>query len=620
MAQDEDKQMVLAFMTEAEDVDPVSGNEVPPGSLPEEVRDDIPARLSEGEYVVPADVLRFYGVKFFEDLRENAKIELARMDREGRIGGEPIPNEELSDEEKAELDSIGAAVGGFITGQPSQSTMPDPYQQQQMMYRQGAPVAMGNAGYQEGGLEDGSEPTYTDEQLRNAFAPGFSFLDTPVDSAATSSVILYGPNGEVVTLFLPAQQDLYDEYIEKGYSTEQVKVTTETEVGQPQVGGGAGPTPQQEVEDINRGLALNQRMDAVGNISDVSYAYPYVAFKALARGMGYIRMGELPPRDYYRQTSELLGASVARGLSGGYDEMIKFLYDGTTQDNPEAFKEAVNKIGGMFGNLFQGYSRVLSPINDAIKLAQGPDYYNPDRNLAERKKLSQTFRYVDEIFNLMGIYEKDPQRKFVATDYDEFAFSSPVPFLLGREANVSYVEQIMNQIGVPKFMLSKGSSKYGAVVKSEIDSLISTEANRLAEKLWKSPKYQDASLRDKRNLFDTLRTDAKSIVMDRIANMDTSEEFNTSEQIWRKKQLKALKEIKGKYGDNAIKRRVSELKFTNPFLEVPKFDNPKDLEAWVKENRVTDIEDMSADQIEAIISYMEIMNDKLKADYKEATE
>ena len=38
--------------------DPVSGNEVPPGALPSEVRDDIPARLSEGEYVVPADVLQ----------------------------------------------------------------------------------------------------------------------------------------------------------------------------------------------------------------------------------------------------------------------------------------------------------------------------------------------------------------------------------------------------------------------------------------------------------------------------------------------------------------------------------------------------------------------------------
>ena len=52
-----------------EEIDPVSGNEVPLGARPEEVRDDIPANLSEGEYIVPADVLRYYGVKFFEDLR-----------------------------------------------------------------------------------------------------------------------------------------------------------------------------------------------------------------------------------------------------------------------------------------------------------------------------------------------------------------------------------------------------------------------------------------------------------------------------------------------------------------------------------------------------------------------
>jgi len=70
--------------------DPISGNEVPSGSLAEEVRDDIPAQLSEGEYVVPADVVRFFGVKFFEDLRMQAKRGLAQMERDGRIGGEPI--------------------------------------------------------------------------------------------------------------------------------------------------------------------------------------------------------------------------------------------------------------------------------------------------------------------------------------------------------------------------------------------------------------------------------------------------------------------------------------------------------------------------------------------------
>jgi hypothetical protein len=66
-------QMEMAFMQEGGlkddgmDIDPVSGNEVPPGSMAREVRDDIPAQLSEGEYVVPADVVQYYGVKFFEE-------------------------------------------------------------------------------------------------------------------------------------------------------------------------------------------------------------------------------------------------------------------------------------------------------------------------------------------------------------------------------------------------------------------------------------------------------------------------------------------------------------------------------------------------------------------------
>ncbi len=70
-------------------VDPVSGNPIPPGSMAKEVRDDVEARLSDGEYVVPANVVRFFGVKFFEDLRNKAMKGLADMDKAGRIGGEP---------------------------------------------------------------------------------------------------------------------------------------------------------------------------------------------------------------------------------------------------------------------------------------------------------------------------------------------------------------------------------------------------------------------------------------------------------------------------------------------------------------------------------------------------
>jgi len=77
-------------------VDPVSGNEIPMGSTAENVRDDIPANLSEGEIVMAADVVNFHGVKLFEDLRAEAKMGYAKMADDGRIGGEPM-EEDMSD-------------------------------------------------------------------------------------------------------------------------------------------------------------------------------------------------------------------------------------------------------------------------------------------------------------------------------------------------------------------------------------------------------------------------------------------------------------------------------------------------------------------------------------------
>ena len=71
-------------------VDPVSGNDIPMGSTAENVRDDIPTMLSEGEIVIPADVVNFHGVKLFEDLRAEAKVGYAQMANDGRIGGQPM--------------------------------------------------------------------------------------------------------------------------------------------------------------------------------------------------------------------------------------------------------------------------------------------------------------------------------------------------------------------------------------------------------------------------------------------------------------------------------------------------------------------------------------------------
>ena len=124
------EQMKFAFMNEggvlADDGverDPVSGNEVPAGSMAEEVRDDVPAMLSEGEYVVPADVVRYHGIDKFEELRDEAKRGLARMEADGRIGGQPVEEQEEFPFPVEELEGFqeGGAVGDIyedVMGQP----------------------------------------------------------------------------------------------------------------------------------------------------------------------------------------------------------------------------------------------------------------------------------------------------------------------------------------------------------------------------------------------------------------------------------------------------------------------------------------------------------------------
>ncbi len=151
MATPEEQQMEAVFKSARTDVDPVSGNDVPPGSLPEEVRDDIPAMLSEGEYVVPADVLRYYGMKFFEDLRAEAKMGLAGMEADGRIGGEPVMDDGLpfSDEELVAMDEpepVAAANGGLMGFQEGGLNYPSYIKQPDLSF-------MGGTGGGSGGLE-----------------------------------------------------------------------------------------------------------------------------------------------------------------------------------------------------------------------------------------------------------------------------------------------------------------------------------------------------------------------------------------------------------------------------------------------------------------------------------
>jgi len=100
------------MMDDGKDVDPVSGNDVPVGSLAEEVRDDVDAKLSPGEFVIPADVVRFIGLERLMKMRDEAKQGLARMNDIGQMGNAEEAGEkaddsyEDDDEFESEIDNI----------------------------------------------------------------------------------------------------------------------------------------------------------------------------------------------------------------------------------------------------------------------------------------------------------------------------------------------------------------------------------------------------------------------------------------------------------------------------------------------------------------------------------
>ena len=108
-------------------IDEESGNSVPIGGTKEGVRDDIPANISEGEFIFPADVVRYHGLDKMMALRQEAKMGLKKMEAMGQMGNSDeatIPDDMPF--EMADLMIIGDdgedvpdfAVGG-IAMQPS---------------------------------------------------------------------------------------------------------------------------------------------------------------------------------------------------------------------------------------------------------------------------------------------------------------------------------------------------------------------------------------------------------------------------------------------------------------------------------------------------------------------
>ena len=223
-------------------VDPVSGNEIPSGSLAEEVRDDIPAQLSGGEYVVPADVVRFFGVKYFEDLRMQAKLGLQDMERNGRIGGEPMMAASAPTGQgitEADLQALEAMMttgvySGGLMDKIAYTIENDPLVNERVN-KKGTPVKFAQGGQVSSAFSDTNEIDKIIDQVSIMAQQNPSVMQELQQRgiSVNQPIKKMAPGGDVGT------NSIYQNYLTPGYSTV--------------IGGGSPQVPQPVTDDVTAG-------------------------------------------------------------------------------------------------------------------------------------------------------------------------------------------------------------------------------------------------------------------------------------------------------------------------------------------------------------------------------
>jgi len=246
------------LLDEGGTVDPVSGNEVPAGSTQEEVRDDIPAQLSEGEFVFPADVVRYIGLENLMKLRQKAKSGLKLMEDMGQMGN---AEEAVAEDDLEYIAEIDMMIDDF-----------DPEEEETRNFAVG--------GYNPPKIPNFSGTTYKSPTASDIVFGGssgvspFGGVQSPVQYTSEEYI---GPNGERITVTLINGKPVnppppgYKKY-DPTKAAKAAPTIAQPKVAQPTVadtGGDGGDGPQAPTSNMGT-LGMTGLAEAVGILAEVN--------------------------------------------------------------------------------------------------------------------------------------------------------------------------------------------------------------------------------------------------------------------------------------------------------------------------------------------------------------
>jgi len=357
------------LMQEGGTVDPVSGNDVPIGSTQEEVRDDIPAQLSEGEFVMPADVVRYHGLDKMMALRDEAKIGLQRMEDMGQMGNSDeaiIPEGVPFDINDLEMEDDGVQefqVGGFVQ-QPFGVTTatPNPMQYQQSQFQNYVPQVTP--------LPTTTSAPYTAPTQQ--FTPVMQPRDLPTFEEAVVPTMVTYVNDAGAEIQIPVDKDgnplipVPDGFKKKTDATDTTTPPEETVIApitqQPQQqddgGGRDDMTPEEREKERQTFADISKRKDAAAKLG---YTNQIGAFEHLAGALipGVSLMNKYDAGDV------MPDGTIADGQGNTFDPITgeRKSVSGGLLGN------IANEIAGVFGGGTKAEDAKISPEAKAMGLS-----------------------------------------------------------------------------------------------------------------------------------------------------------------------------------------------------------------------------------------------------------
>jgi len=313
-------------------VDEVSGNEVPVGGTKKGVRDDIPAMVSEGEFIFPEDVTRYIGLDKLMQLRQDAKMGLKKMEAMGQMGnGDEATMDDDIPFEMADLIIVGGPMeepqekykGGVLHAQQGTYVGQQPATgiagYQPSMYANRAPI---NPYQYQAPASAFTPPTYQNTQVAPS-QPTSGYMPKFVGQGVTRKTVTGRETPKV-----EAEQFVEDIYLDVKYinrETGDIR-TFKFYEGEPISEIPAGYVPYEEGQDPAEGTTPPEG-DVVTTTTQVS------------RDRDDDRAPPPPP---------------------------PFNWDEAT---PEAIVNEVNKIKGPAGSVMTGLAAVLNPALGAMVYA-----------------------------------------------------------------------------------------------------------------------------------------------------------------------------------------------------------------------------------------------------------